>query len=211
MKIPTLIAVVAVSLATVSLASHAGGTKLYKWKDKNGVVHYGTSIPPQYAQQKSEVLNAQGTVVKTIQAPKTPAQIAAEEKQKAAAKEQARQEAAQRQHDQVLLDTYTSVADMQRDMNSRISAIDSQINVTTSSISGLQSSLADYENRASRRTKAGKPVPADVQQKLDDLRDQLATNQKLLMQQEQKEQAIRSQFKADIARFKELQAEQATN
>ena len=163
MNIRTLIAFAVVSAVTVSVAAYAGGTKLYKWKDKNGVVHYGTSIPPQYAKQKSEILNSQGTVVKTIDAQKTPAQIAVEEKQKAAAAEKAKQQAAQRKHDQILLDTYTSVADMKRDLNSRISAIDSQINVTNSSIEGLQKSLAQYENRASRSSNGGKPVPAKLQ------------------------------------------------
>jgi Domain of unknown function (DUF4124) len=207
-RIATLL--IAVLLASLSVSAVAGSkTKLYKWTDENGVVHYGSSIPPQYAKQQSEVLNAQGTVVETIQAQKTPAEIAKEQQEQAAAAEKAKQAQAQRQHDQVLLDTYTSVDDMKRDRNSRISAIDSQINVTNASISGLQSSLADYQSQADARTKAGKKIPDALQQKLDDTQNQLAINQKLLLQQQQKKQDIRDQFKADIARFQELKAEQS--
>ncbi|MGH8370136.1 MAG: DUF4124 domain-containing protein [Gammaproteobacteria bacterium] len=205
----TVTLLIAVLLACLSVSAFGGPkTKLYKWTDENGVVHYGSSIPPQYAKQQSEVLNAQGTVVKTIQAQKTPEQIAKEQQQQAAAAEKAKQAATQHQHDQVLLDTYTSVEDMERDRDSRMGALDSQINVTNSSISSLQDSLADYQSQVDEHNKAGKPVPAPLQQKLDDTRDQLATNQKLLLSQQQKKQDVRAEFNADIARFKELKATQ---
>lgn len=200
-------------LAGISTTAFAGGPKLYKWTDEHGVVHYGSSIPPQYAKQQSEQLNAQGMVVKTIQAQKTPEQLAKEKQEQEAAAAKARQEAeqaaAQRAHDQMLLDTYVSVSDMDRDRDSRISAIDSQINVTNASISGLQSSLADYQSQADGYTKRGKPVPDALQQKLDDTQEQLAVNQKLLLQQQQKKQAVRAEFKADEARFRQLKAEEA--
>ncbi|MGH8371208.1 MAG: DUF4124 domain-containing protein [Gammaproteobacteria bacterium] len=203
---------IAMLLTSLSVSAFAGGskTKLYKWTDEKGVVHYGSSIPPQYAKQQSEVLNAQGAVVKTIEAQKTPEEIAKQKQEKADADAKAKQvadaAAAQRSHDQVLLDTYVSVADMERDLNSRLGAIDSQINVTNASIGSLQGSLADYQGQVDARTKAGKPVPDSLQQKFDDTRDQLATNQKLLLSQQQKKQDIRAQFKADIARFKGLKA-----
>lgn len=209
----TVTLLIAVLLACLSVSAFGGPkTKLYKWTDEKGVVHYGSSIPPQYAKQQSEVLNSQGAVVKTIQAQKTPEQIAKEKQEKAEADAKAKQAAdtaaAQHAHDQVLLDTYVSVADMERDRDSRLGAIDSQINVTNASIGSLQDSLADYQGQVDEHNKAGKPVPASLQQKLDDTRDQLATNQKLLLHQQQKKQDVRTEFNADIARFKELKAAQ---
>ncbi|HET7922712.1 MAG TPA: DUF4124 domain-containing protein [Gammaproteobacteria bacterium] len=208
-RIPVLL----VTAALLSLsASVFAGPKLYKWVDEKGVVHYGTSIPPQYAKQKSQVINAQGTVLKTIEAQKTPEQIAAEKKQKAAAeakaKQAAEQAAAQRAHDQVLLDTYTEVADIEHDRDRRLGAVDSQINVTNTSIAGLQSSLANYQGQADGYAKRHKPVPDDLQQKLDAARNQLADTQKLLLDQQHKKDDIRARFGADIARFKELKGQQ---
>lgn len=200
-------------LALLSAAAFAGGPKLYKWTDEHGVVHYGSSIPPQYAKQQREVLNAQGQVVKTLPAQKTPEQIAKDQQEKAAAAQKAKQTAdaaaAQREHDQVLLDTYVSVDDMKRDRDGRLGAVNTQINVTNASISGLQASLADYQSQADSYNKRHQPVPAALQQKLDDTLDQLTTNQKLLLNQQQKQQAIHARFQADIARFKELKAQQA--
>lgn len=211
-RIITLVLVMLLAVLSTAALAGPSKTKLYKWTDEKGVVHYGSSIPPQYAKQKSEVINAQGAVVQTIQAQKTPEELAKEQQEKAAAEAKAKQEAdqaaAQRAHDQVLLDTYVSVDDMKRDRDSRLTAIDSQINVTNSSISSLQSSLADYQSQADQHSKHGKPIPASLQQKLDDTRDQLATNQKLLLQQQKKKQDIRDQFKADIARFVQLKSAQ---
>ena len=38
-------------------------TKLYRWVDKNGQVHYGDSVPPEYAEQDRDILNRQGVSV----------------------------------------------------------------------------------------------------------------------------------------------------
>ena len=35
-------------------------TKLYRWVDKDGQVHYGDSVPPEYAEQDRDILNRQG-------------------------------------------------------------------------------------------------------------------------------------------------------
>ncbi|HEX2668382.1 MAG TPA: DUF4124 domain-containing protein [Gammaproteobacteria bacterium] len=192
-------------------AAHAGGnskTKLYKWVDKNGVTQYGSSIPPEYASQESQQLNSQGMVVKTQDAQKTPEQLAAEAQAKAEADRQAEALKEQKKRDKVLLDTYTSVGDMERDRDSKLSAIDAQINVLNGSITSVQNALADFQERASELTAKNKPVPADLQKHVESSRQQLILNQQQLLQQQQYKQQMSDQFKADIARYKELTAPQ---
>ncbi|HEX7964266.1 MAG TPA: DUF4124 domain-containing protein [Gammaproteobacteria bacterium] len=192
-------------------AAYAGGnskTKLYKWVDKNGVTQYGSSIPPEYASQESQQLNSQGMVVKTQDAQKTPEQLAAEAQAKAEADRQAEALKEQKKRDKVLLDTYTSVGDMERDRDSKLSAIDAQINVLNGSITSVQNALADFQERASELTAKNKPVPADLQKHVESSRQQLILNQQQLLQQQQYKQQMSDQFKADIARYKELTAPQ---
>src|SRR6267142_3442797 len=104
----------ATTLLTVGSTAYAAG-KLYKWVDDKGVVHYGSVIPPEYAKQQSQQLNTQGVVVETQQAQKTPEQLAAEAKLQAQQEQAADAAAAKAAHDKVLLDTYTSLGDMERD------------------------------------------------------------------------------------------------
>ncbi len=198
------------ALLLVTGTALAGGpaakTKLFKWVDKDGVTHYGSSIPPEYASQASEQLNAQGAVVKTTEAQKTPEQLAAEAKAKQQEEQQAQAVAAQKARDKVLLDTYTSVADIERDRDSKLSAIDAQINVLNGSISNVQNNLAEYQSRAQELADKNKPVPADLQKNIDNSRQQLLLNQQQLLQQQQYKQQMAEQFKADIARYQELTA-----
>jgi hypothetical protein len=203
-RLALLAAVLVAMSATAVAAPSKSKAKLYKWVDKNGVTQYGSSIPPEYASQSSEQLNAQGTVVKTTEAEKTPEQLAAEAQAKQQADQQAQDLAKAKAHDRVLLDTYTSVADMERTRDSRISGIDAQITVLNGSINGVENTLAEYQGRSAELAKNNKPVPADLQKHIDSSRQQLILNQQQLLQQQQTRQQVAEQFKTDIDRFKEL-------
>ncbi len=168
------------------------------------MVHYGSSVPPEYADQQLQMLNSEGITVKTIAAPKTPEEIAKEKQQQADAAAKAKQDQAQHENDQMLLDTYTSVADIERDRDSRLNAIDSQIKVINNSISGLQSTLAGYQQQTAKLTKAHKPIPAALQKNLDDTQSQLDSNQKLLLKQQQDKQAMQDRYSAYIKRYQQL-------
>jgi chromosome segregation ATPase len=199
-----LAALLATTLAAGALAQDKT-PKLYKWVDKQGVVHYGSSVPPEYANQQLDVLNSQGVTIKTLNAPKTPAEIAKEQQTQAAVAEKTQQDEQQQANDQMLRDTYTSVLDIQRDRDSRLAAMDSQIKLTNNAISGLQKTLADYQARATELTQAHKPVPANLKNSMDSVQQQLEADQQLLLQQQQSEQATRERYEAYITRFKQLQ------
>ena len=199
------LAVAVLGLMTMGMA-HAGTTttKLYKWVDKDGVTHYGSSVPPEYATQQSEQLDSQGQVIKTQEAQKTPAQLAAAAQAQQQAQQQAQAVAAAKAHDKVLLDTYTSVADMERDRDSKVSAIDAQINVLNGSITNVENTLAEYQGRANEATSSNKPVSPKLQKQIDDTKQQLIENQQELLKQEQTKQQMQDQFTKDIERYKEL-------
>ncbi len=66
------LAVLAIALPSLGGAQQRGGSaasqhgqtsKLYRWTDDKGVVHYGDSVPPEYAKQDRSVLNSQGVNV----------------------------------------------------------------------------------------------------------------------------------------------------
>ena len=204
MKIRKLTSIIAAVTLLLAFGTAHAGTKLYKWVDKDGVTHYGSSVPPEYASQQSEQLNAQGEVIKTQEAQKTPEQLAAEAQAKQQAQQQAQAEVAAKARDKVLLDTYTSVADMERDRDSKLSAIDAQINVLNGSISSVENNLADYQGRANEITGKNRPIPADLQKQIEDTKQQLIENQQQLLQQQKYKQQMQDQFAKDIARFKEL-------
>lgn len=210
MKPRALILSIAAALLLAANLAQAGAPKMYKWVDKDGVTHYGSSIPPQYAAQASEQIDAQGNVIKTQAAQKTPEEIAAEQQAQAQAAQQAQARAEQHAHDLVLLDTYSSTADMTRDRDSKLAAIDAQVNVFNGTISGLQTTLADLQGRANELQGKNKPVTPQLQKQIDDAKSQLIANQQLLLQEQQHRQQVMTQFANDIERYKELTAAPAS-
>lgn len=206
MKVRSSTLLLALTLLALCVCAHAGTPKMYKWVDKNGVTHYGSSIPPEYAAQQTEQIDNQGNVVKVQEAEKTPEELAAAAKAQQAAAQQAQAQAAAQAHDKVLLDTYTSTKDMERDRDSKLASIDAQINVYNGTITGLQTTIADLQDRANELNSKNKPVTPQLQKQIDDSKAQLITNQQQLLAEQKHRQEVQAQFAADIARFKQLSA-----
>lgn len=205
MKSRSLVLLTAILLLAAGGLAHADNKiRLYKWVDKDGVTHYGSTIPPEYAAQQSEQLDSRGNVVKVQEAQKTPQQLAEEQKAQQAAEAQAQAAVAQKARDQVLLDTYTSTDDIARDRDRKLSSIDAQINVYNGAIGGLQTTLADLQERVNELSKKNKPESPQLQKQIDDARAQLITNQQQLLQTQKHRQDMAVQFAADMARYKQL-------
>src|SRR5262245_28441041 len=83
----------------------------YRCKDERGQTHYGDSMPPQCRAVDTEVLSDRGVVVRVIEGTRS---LAARAERKASddAARKTREAAALR--DRMLVDTYLSVADIER-------------------------------------------------------------------------------------------------
>jgi hypothetical protein len=82
---------------------------MYRWVDEKGQVHYGDSIPPQYANQGHAELSSQGRVVKRVEgaARNEAERQRRDEAAKRAAQEQ-RDAQEQRRKDMALLATFSN-------------------------------------------------------------------------------------------------------
>ncbi|HEX5765843.1 MAG TPA: DUF4124 domain-containing protein, partial [Woeseiaceae bacterium] len=79
--------------------------KLYRWVDQEGNVHFGDSIPAEYAEVEKQVVNEHGVTLDVLRGKKTAEEIAAEKK----AEELKAERELRRRQDQALLATYLSV------------------------------------------------------------------------------------------------------
>ncbi|MGH8230962.1 MAG: DUF4124 domain-containing protein, partial [Steroidobacteraceae bacterium] len=92
--------------AAASNPSASPSAQTYRWTDDKGIVHYGDSVPAEYAGKERAVLNNQGVEVGHVAGQKSAAQQAQEAKIAAAARERA-------QHDQTLLSSYGSTKEIE--------------------------------------------------------------------------------------------------
>ena len=188
-------------------ASAAGGATTYKWVDDQGVVHYGDTIPPQYAQKESTVLNKEGVQVGHKEATKTAAELAAE----AAVAEQV---ARQKQRDSFLLATYTSVKDIEQLRDERLLQIKGQRVAAEQYVASLGERLSALQTRAQNfKPYSSRPdahrMPDDLAEQMVHTINDIRTQKAALTSSLEEEAKTQSQFQADIDRYKELRAAQA--
>ncbi|MFZ0498584.1 MAG: DUF4124 domain-containing protein [Steroidobacteraceae bacterium] len=199
---------------TLALACGAGsawaqvsdkGAVAYRWVDEHGVVHYGDTIPPQYARNSKQILNGQGVQIGEIDAEKTPAQLAAQ------AHAQARRQA-QRQRDYFLLGTYTSVKDIESLRDERLSQLEAQQTAAQQYVQSLSSRLTSLQSRAQQfKPYSSRPdaprMPDDLAQELVQTLSEVHLQSQAIEARTRQEEQVKAQFQSDIERFEQLKAQ----
>jgi hypothetical protein len=181
----------------------------YKWVDDKGVVHYGDSVPPEYAKQDRNVLNNQGVNVGFEQGELTPEQRAEKERQAAeAARAQAQREEVARR-DKTLLATYISVSDIEDLRNRRLELLEGQIKVTELYLTNLRKRLVTLQDEASNykpyTTRENAPqIPENLATDISRTVGSINLYEQTLSRTRSDQETVRNSFDSDIRRFKEL-------
>jgi hypothetical protein len=201
-----LTSAVALSLFFSLGVAHAEnrGAAAYKWVDENGVVHYGDSVPAQYAKKESAILNKQGVEIGRNAAQMTPEQVAAAEREQLAA-------IRQRQHDAFLLTTYPTVRDIESLRDERLAQISGQRRAAEAYIESLHSRLSTLQSRALNfkpynEKPTARQMPDDLAEDLMRTLSEMRNQKTALTAKDEEESALRAQFQADIDRYRELRA-----
>jgi hypothetical protein len=210
-----LLAIAAATLSVVAsspaaaAASKKGGKKsitpkeaVYRGKDARGQSYYGQNIPPECMEADGEVLDNRGRVVRVI-----PGRLALEAVTAQQAAEEAKKANAQR--DRTLLATYLSVADIERLRDQRLELLVQQGHVTDQYIANLKAREARLIDDVQRfRPYSSSPrapvLPDHVAEDIVNTVNGLQVYQQELAKNTAEQQQLRSEFDADIARFKEL-------
>lgn len=194
-------------LTGVAGAASDTGKKVYRWVDKNGQVHYGDSIPPEYAEQDRDILNKHGVAVDREEGIVTPEEARA----KAAADQAAKEIRLQKQRDRTLLQIYQSEEEIEVLRDRRLELIEAQLTIQQQSLANLRARHAQLEKQASRflprNTEPGaEPIPDELRLDLQRSASDIATQEQNLERKRLERATIRATFGADIKRFKELRA-----
>ena len=188
--------------ATLAATKSASGEAVYRCRDARGQSHFGQAIPEKCLDQDVEVLDSSGRVVRVIPGRRSLEQVA---QQKAA--EDAAKVAAQR--DRTLLATYISVADIERLRDQRLELLEQQNRVTGQYIANLREREARLINDVQRfRPYSGspkaQPLPDHLAEEIVNTVNGLQVYEQELAKNTTEQERLRTEFAADIARFKEL-------
>jgi len=204
------VALVAVCASPAAAASRKTKPKVheavYRCKDSNGQSHFGQSIPAICIGRDIEVLDNTGRVVRRIDSAEV---LAARAKQQDQADADKLSAEAAAQRDRTLLATYLSVADIERLRDNRLEILVQQSAVTREYITNLRERetrlIADVQRF---RPYSPKPnaaaVPDHLGEEMVNTVNGLQVYQEELAKNTTEQTRLRSEFDADIARFKEL-------
>lgn len=193
-------------LTTISLllflaavqTTHAGDIKC--WKNRQKIRECGGTVPPEYAQQRIEVLNEQGIVVRIIEPRKSKAQLAREARE---AKRQAAI-AERRRQDLILLKTYTTEQDLLVSRDKKIATIDGSISITNGNLRILNSSLEQLQKQAANHERSGNKIPGQLIADMASVKKQISDNENHRRETEKKRVAIMKKYDDDLKRYRKL-------
>jgi len=194
-------------LPALCCATAAFGERTFKWVDKDGHVHYGNRVPPEYAKQERRVMNARGRTIHVYDAAKTPEQFE-QDRQLAGAK--AREKViAEKQaiHDRSLLATYTNEQDMLLAKDGKVASVDALLQLTNRRVESMKERLLVLTEEAATYERSGKALPASLEAQINNLREQITTNEAFIKEKEIERTEIVRKFDADIKRYIKLTAD----
>ncbi|MGH8142495.1 MAG: DUF4124 domain-containing protein [Steroidobacteraceae bacterium] len=204
----TLAALGALLLAAAAFGApnDDGSVRVYRWTDAQGIVHYGDSVPAQYAQDERDVLNGDGVEIGHVAGRRSDAQV----NEAAQAAQVAQQRA---QHDKFLLTTYASASEIEQLRDERLQQLDGQIKASSSYIDSLTLRLAALEERAMHFAPySGDPdarrMPDELAEDLVHTLNEARSQRSALDGMRQEQSDTRTQFATDLERYRELTARQ---
>jgi hypothetical protein len=191
------------SILLLWLVVTPASAETYRWKDKNGEVHFGSSVPAEYADLPYDVISKGGLVLRRVdpsaQSPEV--QAAADKKEKETQKSiQSRQD----QSDRLLLIKYQSDAGIQKALELELDQVGYDRMLITKSFNNTNTAIIDKVRLAADQQRAGIEVSEAQTLELKRLYRALDIDKAKLAVMGNREDKVRERFATELLRYQEL-------
>jgi len=183
---------------------------VFKCTDEKGITHYGDTMPPQCDKKPIVEMSKQGSVVRRIEAPLTPAQIKEIEDNKVRNKAKNDLMAVQKLRDNAVLSTYGAERefDVARDkdiagLDARRATLAARTGAVDKTLEKLNNDLEFYQAGKSKTSKAKEAPSQLVQEQKRAANDALGIRAEIEKIDKAKEE-IRLRYDTEKARWKRL-------
>ena len=201
----------ALFMGVALLLSPLAQAKFACWTNHEGYKECGNSVPPEFAQKRTETFDSRGVKTEVKEKAKSRAQYEFEQEEaanKAAAEaEAARLQKIQDEKDRVLLSTFSLVEDIEAFKKRNLDQLDMQIKIAHIQIAQLKKNLTGYEKEALVYQRKRQPVPDTLQSNIDTVQGQIDNKNKYIALKESEKSELSAKYDADMARFRILKAQ----
>lgn len=178
------------SLLSFSALAETG--KIVKWKDSNGVTHYGDKLPSQEAGRSNTELRNNGMVIK---------QNIIVDKSNAVDRQKDQEKLAQEHADKVLLASYTNAQEIdlacERNLETDQAALES---LTQQQRNILSKSVRNKKIEQDLKSR-NKPIPAHLTEEIQQSQTQIDSTNKQIAKRKQNMEMTRKHYAEEKSRF----------
>ncbi len=193
------VCVILLLLSWTAASLGAGGIRLYRYINAEGVVVIDDKIPPGYVAQGYDILSSSGQLLDTVE-PSQP-QNAVE---KALRKKVL---AAREKEDRFILISYSSVTEIQAAMARKLGQLDREVKSINTNIKGSKKRIAFEQQRAANYQRGGRAVPENVTETLFDLELEVKKSESLLELKKEEYEKTEERYEGYIERYRQLKAQ----
>ena len=173
---------------------------LFRYHNSEGNLVIDHQVPPEYVAKGYEVLSSTGRVVKTV-----PPHQPVEEEERAVAGAASR--ADQLKEDQFLLRSYSDVVEVEAAGERRLAQLAREIEIIESNRAKNEEQLEKAKTRAARYQLAGKKLPQDLLERMDEIARLTGDTQHMLLLRKQEYEVVAARYERYKNRFKALNPE----
>lgn len=176
-------------LGVYTAAVEAGNLYRYRNNEGNLVIDY--AVPPEYVASGYEILSESGTVIDVVE-PHT------EQKNKSGAV------VAQQKQDEMLLRTYSKVAELEAAMDRKLAQLDREIKIIRSNLEKNEAALKASRVKAANYQLGGRNIPKALLKNMDGQMDEQLDGEKMLLVRQQEHQGTKDRYLGYLDRLKTL-------
>lgn len=190
--------------ASGAFAADPDRGQIKKCQDAKGRWHYGDTAAKECAEARITEINKRGIEVREIAAPPTPEQMKEFEQKKLEKEREIARKEANARRDKILLSTYGTEQDLVDTRDRKVAELGAQVQASQDTLAALQAARARYQKQAASEARGGGKPSAKTAEGLARTDAQIAKQQQFIQAKQQDRDALRNQFDADLARFREL-------
>jgi hypothetical protein len=201
----TRISITLLCLSMVFSTFATAQERTYRWKDDEGNVHFGRTIPPEYATRPYEVLNKAGQVIERVddpissQKPIPEIESGTDELEPLFTEDEVRLSS-----DNLLILRYNTEEDLVAAMENEVAQLGYDRRLINQSRSSAMTTLAGLVKNAADRHRAGMPDDEALEKGINSMRQRLRRSETELTRLNARELKIRGSFEENIARYQYL-------
>lgn len=193
-----IVSIVFIFLGLFAMVAEAGNLYRYRNHEGNLVIDY--AVPPQYVANGYEILSESGTVIDVIEPQVDPEDMEPEEVQRS----RSEAEAAQQKEDEMLLRTYSEIAELEAAMDRKLKQLDREIEIIQSNLEKNEKALDVSRVKAANYQLGGRHVPKALLKNMDSQIHEQRDGENMLVVRQQEYQGTKDRYQGYLDRLKTL-------